>query len=68
MQRSTRSQKPGLEAGIETSVRKKKLGKTGEVLEKSISRTESWVDVELSKELHAPEAKQLVVNVDGSAT
>ena len=55
MQRSTRSHNPGLEAGIETSARKKKVRKTSEVLEESISRTESWVDVELSKEIHAPE-------------
>ena len=55
MQRSSRSQKPGLEAGIETSARKKKVSKHDEVVEKSISRTESWVDVELGKEVHAPE-------------
>ena len=55
MQRSTRSQKPGLEARIETSVRKKKVSKTGEVVERSISRTESWVEVELGQEIHAPE-------------
>ena len=52
---STRSQKPGLEAGIETSTRKKKVSKTDEVAEKSISRTESWVEVELGKEDHTPE-------------
>ena len=39
MQRSTRSQKPRLEAGIEGSFRKKKMGKTSEVMEESISRT-----------------------------
>ena len=55
MQRSTRSQKPGLEAGIETSVRKKKASKTNEVVKKLISKMESWVEVELSKEIHAPE-------------
>ena len=55
MQRSTRFQKPGLEAGIETSTRKKKVGKTSETLEISINRMESWVDMELSKEVHAPE-------------
>ena len=55
MQKSTRSQKPGLEAGIETSARKKKSSKTREVVEKLISRTESWVEVELSKEIHVPE-------------
>ena len=55
MQRSTRSQKPGLEAGIETSARKKKVSKSDEVVEKSISRRECWVEVELGKEVHAPE-------------
>ena len=55
MQRSTRSQKPRLEAGIETSARKKKVSRTSEALKSSISRTESWVDVELNKEIHAPE-------------
>ena len=54
MQRSTRSQKPGLEAGIEPSARKKKVSKSDEVEEKSISRTKSWVEVELGKEVHAP--------------
>ena len=34
-----RFQKPGLEAEIETSVRKKKVSKTGEEVERSISRT-----------------------------
>ena len=55
MQRSTRSQEPGLEAGIETSARKKKVDKTSKILEESISRTKSRVEVELSKEIHAPE-------------
>ena len=40
MQRSTRSQKSGLEAGIETSVRKKKASKTSEVVEKLIKNKE----------------------------
>ena len=55
MHKSTRSKKPGLEAGIETSTRKKKVGKSDEVAEKSISRTESWVEVEVDKEDHTPE-------------
>ena len=55
MQRSTLSQKFGLVAGIETNVRKKKVSKTSEVLEKSISRTDSWVEVELSEQIHVPE-------------
>ena len=38
-------------AGIEASFRKKKVGKTSEVIEESISRTKSWIDVELSKEI-----------------
>ena len=55
MYKSTRSKKPGLEAGIETSTRKKKAGKSDEVAEKSISWTESWVDVELGKEDYTPQ-------------
>ena len=54
MQRSTPSQKPGLEAGIETSAKKKKLSTTSGVLEQSISRMETWVVVEFSKKIHAP--------------
>ena len=49
MQRSTRSQKPGLEAGIEVSARKKKVIKTSETIEELTSRAESWVNVESSR-------------------
>ena len=52
---STRFQKPGLEAGIETSARKKKVNKSDEVAEKSISKMEGWIEVELGKEVPAPE-------------
>ena len=31
------------------------MGKTSKVVEKSISTTKSWVEVELSKEIQAPE-------------
>ena len=31
------------------------MSKTGEVIEKLISRTESWVEMDLGKEIHAPE-------------
>ena len=55
MYKSTRSKKPGSEAGIETNTRKKKVRKSEEVAEKSISRTESWVEVELGKEDYTPE-------------
>ena len=54
MQRSTRSLKPELEAGIETSVRKENVSKTGEEVRRSISRTKSWVEVELGQEIYAP--------------
>ena len=46
MQRSTRAQKSGLEAGNKTSARKKKLIKTSEIIEELESRTETWVNVE----------------------
>ena len=49
MQRNTRSQKPGLEAGIEVSARKKKVIKTSEIIEELTSRAESWVNVESSR-------------------
>ena len=39
MQRSTRSQKPGLKAGIEVIARKNKVIKTSEIIEELKSRT-----------------------------
>ena len=49
MQRSIRSQKPGLEAGIEVNAKKKKVMKTSDIIEKLASRAESWVNVESSR-------------------
>ena len=44
----TRSQKPGLELGIEGSTRKKKVLKVSEVVEEVEVRVESWVNVKSS--------------------
>ena len=47
----TRSQKPGLELGIEGSTRKKKVLKVSEVVEEVEVRVESWVNVKSSSRL-----------------
>ena len=49
MQRNTRSQNPGLEAGIEGSTKKKKVVKVSEVIEEVKSIIESWVNVESNR-------------------
>ena len=51
MYKRTRSRKPNLEAGIETITRKKKIDKSEREAENSISRTESWVEVELARRI-----------------